>query len=112
MLGVAAIVVGFVLFAARTPLPASAPMPAPSLHAESLPRVESIPAPVVLSPPPVDNTADSPAPSVPLLTKKAAKAPRVLSGPVSSTTIASAAPQPTAAPPPPAPTDPLHMGIK
>jgi serine/threonine protein kinase len=79
MLGVAAIVVGFVLFAARTPLPASAPMPAPS---------------------------------VPLLTKKAAKAPRVLSGPVSSTTIASAAPQPTAAPPPPAPTDPLHMGIK
>ena len=113
ILGVAAIVVGFVLFAGRTPLPASAPVPAPSPSAESLPRVVPIPAPVVLSPPPADNTADSPAPSVAVVAKKpAAKAPRVLPGLVSPTTVASAGPQAAAPPPPAAPTDPLHMGIK
>lgn len=113
ILGVAAIVVGFVLFAGRTPLPASAPVPAPSPSAESLPRVVPIPAPVVLSPPPADNTADSPAPSVAVVAKKpAAKAPRVLPGLVSPTTAASAGPQAAAPPPPAAPTDPLHMGIK
>jgi serine/threonine protein kinase len=113
MLGVAAIVVGFVLFAGRSPLPARAPMPAPTQGAESVPQVVSIAAPIVLSPPPADSTADSPTPSVALVAKKpAAKAPRVLPGSVSSTTVASAAPQAPAPPPPPALADPLHMGIK
>jgi eukaryotic-like serine/threonine-protein kinase len=114
VLGVAAIAAGFVVFGGHSPPTASMPVTAPSPRAEPLSPVMSIPAPVVLSPPPADSTAESPAPSVAPVAAKSAvvKLPRVLPKPASSTTVASAAPQPTAAPPPPPPADPLHMGIK
>ena len=113
VLGVAAIGAGFVVLGGRAPQP-GAPMTASSPRVEPLSPVLPIPAPVVLSPPPADSTADSPTPSVPPVTAKpvVAKLPRVQPKPASSTTVASAAPQPTAAPPPPPSTDPLHMGVK
>jgi serine/threonine protein kinase len=112
VLGVIAIAGGFAVFAGRGPPSASAPASASSLPADPLPPAVSVPASVVLSPPPTESAAASAAPSVePLAAKPAvAKPPHVLPKPVPSTTVASAAPQ--APTPPPVPTDPLHMGIK
>jgi eukaryotic-like serine/threonine-protein kinase len=112
VLGVATIVGGFAVFGGRGPPPASAPVSASSGPADPLPPAVSLPASVVLSPPPTESAAASAAPSVePSATKPAmAKPPHVLPKPVSSTAVASAAPQAPA--PPPVPTDPLHMGIK
>jgi serine/threonine protein kinase len=112
VLGVAAIAGGFAVFGGRGPPPAGAPASASSLPANPLPPAVSLPASVVLAPPPTESAAASPAPSVELLAAKppVAKAPHVLPKPVSSTAVASAAPQAPA--PPPVPTDPLHMGIK
>jgi serine/threonine protein kinase len=111
VLGVAAIAAGFVVFGGRGP-PASEPGSASSVPADPLPPAVSLPASVVLAPSPAESAAASAAPSVGLLAAKpaVAKPPHMLPKPVSSTTVASAAPQAPA--PPPVPTDPLHMGIK
>jgi serine/threonine-protein kinase len=111
VLGVAALVVGFALFGGRAPPPAGAPTAAPSPRAAPLPLAVSTPAPVVLSPPSTEGAAESAAPSVSPLAAKpgAGKHTGALPKPLSLTTVASAEPKATAAP---APTDPLHMGIK
>jgi serine/threonine-protein kinase len=111
-LGVAAIVVGFVVFGRGSPPPPTAPVAAPSRRPEPFPPAVSLPASVVLSPPPRESAAASAAPPIGLMVAKptVAKPVSVVAKPASSTTVASAAPQAPA--PPPVPTDPLHMGIK
>ena len=113
VLGVAAIVVGIAVFGGRGPLPADAAISTAARRANPLPPSASTPAPVVLNPPPTATLVESAAPSAGAAVAKssAGKAPVVRSKPASST-IASAAPKAAAAPLPPAPTDPLQMGIK
>ncbi len=114
VLGVAAIVVGVAVFGGRAGPLAGASTTTPTPRADPPPPTGSIPAPVVLAPPPSATVTESAAPSVGAVSAKpgVGKPPVVQPRPVSLTTVASAAPKPTSAPPAPAPTDPLHMGIK
>lgn len=112
VLSLAAIVVGIAVVAGRAPASASAPAATAAQHADPLPPIVSISAPVVLAPSPAAISVESAPPSVGAPAKSGAgKAPVARSKPTPSTSVASAPPKPTEAPPV-APTDPLHMSIK
>jgi serine/threonine protein kinase len=113
VLGVAAIVGGVAMFSGRGRESAGASSAPIATHTDPAPPPPSIPAPVVLSPPASATATDSAEPPAPVVSAKpgAGKAPGIQPK-TPATTVASAAPKPSAVPPPAAPADPLHMGIK